>query len=690
ATTSLVKKYYFENDGVIYFNHGPIYEKIKDSIINEFIQLNNLNMYSYLSMLGLNDFKTIENRKISSVDGIFNNLFKNRFNNTLNGGINYFNAKNINTNYDYNINVKDDYFAINGNFVPDDNLKGVYKFKIFNGKATLFLCNNKGEEMVKQIEFKAKRFYMCNLKFDYLRFDKLKEPYILEVSNKDPYPFNLVTNSSVVFDKIYNEKSVSKKMLSEAKLEGFTNHNTEAYFDGKKIVIKNAYNYSTKSYSFDNHFVNVEQNKKIKTVDFDDYKTTVPFIKSNNYIYPRTNGKLAYTTMSEFELVLINENGFITDYWIENQGNEVYLKLSENKVSITTKKNECDYFFTVPLISDMILNESKYTIIAIEDNNDYESEWDANNNSLITDRFMNTPLFSMWFIENTETADIFTVDKKRVENVIKEVYNGGLIVYFDSLDETLYYNTKDSNYNYFNPLRSYENITTSYGFDDNLEVSFEKERKIENFTLECDRNIPQEENINLIMYNNKSGETFKLTLSPLELSKPFTLGITVDSMMIERTEVLKGAKFNFKITKINSILRNGKLTYIKGHIDNPVFQAIIKPENMSFKTYKGIKVDTKYECMINGEMKESYKADLVIRQPFSFEIPVFKRNNFQYYYKNGSYCVTQEKDDYFLSNFRTPGLPVKVFGDLSNMRTHNSSFGINEIIDKDLLKKVKK
>ncbi|MGL5717161.1 MAG: hypothetical protein ACRCX2_29380, partial [Paraclostridium sp.] len=681
------KKYYFESEGLIYFNHSDIYDNVKDSLVKSFVQINNLNLYSYISMLGLNDFKTINNMKISSIDGIFENLFKNRFNNTLNGGINYFNAKNINTKRDYCVNVKDEFFAINGNFIPKSNLKARYKFKIFKNVCSLFICNEKGEELAEQLRITGETFYMCNLKFEYLRFDELKEPYIFEVSNLEPYPFNLVTNSNIVFDRVYNDKKTSSRSMSNVKLEGFDNHNTEAYFDGKKIIIKNAYNFEEKKYLFDDHKVTVEANKKLKISEFDDFKTTIPFSLNNEYLYPRASGEVSYTTMSSFDLPLVNSSGFITDYWIKNQGEEVYLKLGENKVMITNKKNECDFYFTVPFINDMVLNESEYTIIAIEDNNDYESEWDANSNSLITDRFMNNPLFSMWFVENTETVDIYTVDKKKLENVIKEPYNGGLIVYFDSLDETLYYNTKDSNYNYFNPLKSYENITSAYSFDENLEVSFEKVRSIENFTLECDKNVPENEEINLIMYNSVSGETFKLTLSSNELSKPFALGISIDSMSIEKTKVLEGSKFNFKITKVNSVLKNGKITYIKGDINNPVFQAISKPRNMNFKTYKGIKVDTKYEYMINGEMRESYKGDLIIRPPFNNEITIFKRNNFKYYFKKESYCILSEKDNFYLSNFRTPGLLAKTHSDSEDIKITNSRFELGEIIDKNSIKK---
>lgn len=685
VTVNPCKRYYFELNGLIYFNHGPLYEKVKNNVIESFIQLNNLNMYSYLSMLGLNDFKTVKNMKVSSIDGTFNNIFKNRFNNTINGGINYYNSKNINTDVDYKVNIKDDFFAINGNFISCCDLKGEYKISIFKNKCSLYFLKNGHEEFIKSINISSSEFYMCNLKFTYLRFDSLKEPYEFKVSNNSPYPFTIMTNSDLIIKKVYNNPTISRRLLGDSNLEGFENHKMEAKFDGRSIIVKNSYDFSSKQYLFDTHVVATSTNKKINLKDFKDFKTNIPFTVKGDFLYPRANGFITYTTMDDFKLPLINSKNFITDYWIENQGSEIYLKVYENKIGVVKNKNEADLFFKVPMIDDFVMNETKYTLIAIEDNSDYESEWDANSNSLITDRFMNVPLFSVWFIENTDYVEIYTVDKKPVTNVITEPYNGGLIVYFDSLDENLYYNTKESKYNYFSPLRSFQNITTSYSFDDNLEIDFGSSKKIENFTLSCDKNISALETITLLMYNKESGETFKLSLNAGEIGKPFALGVEIDSMMIEKTQALEGAKFTFRITKVNSITQNGKITYMKGDINNPVYQAIIKPSNIKFESYKGIKVDTKYEYMANGTMKESYRGDLVIRRPFENEIAVTKKNNFKYYYKKDSFCLTTENDQFFFSNFKTPGLVTKTVGEINRLELTNGEFSVDEIVDKQFL-----
>ncbi|MGL5768151.1 MAG: hypothetical protein ACRCX8_21160 [Sarcina sp.] len=679
------KRYYFELNGLIYFNHGPIYDIIKNNVIESFIQLNNLNMYSYISLLGLNEFNTKNDLKISSIDGTFNNLFKNRFNNTVNGGINYFNTRNIKTDVDYKVNIKDDFFAINGNFVSCSELKGKYRISIFKNKCSLHFINGEIEEHIKTITVNSRKFYLCNLEFNYLRFDDLKEPYVFYVCNNDPYPFTIKNDSNIIVNKIYNNIDISRKTLGNIKMEGFENHKIEAKFDGKNIIVTNTYDYGGKSYLFDTHTVIAKRNEKIDMKSFKDFKTNIPFVVKNGYLYPKKDGIIVFTTMSDFRLPLINTKDYITDYWIDNQGKEIYLKLYENKVGIIENKNEADLYFKVPVIDDLVMNETQYTIIAIEDNSDYESEWDANKNSLITDRFMNVPLFSVWYVENTDYVELYTVDKKPVTNVITEHYNGGLIVYFDSLDDTLYYNTKETKYNYFTPLRSYENITNSYSFDDNLEIDFGSARVIDNFTLSCDRNISSLETINLLMYNNESGETFKLSLNAGEIGKPFALGISIDSITIEKTQAINDAKFTFKITKVNSITQNGKVTYMKGHIDNPVYQAIIKPKDIKFNSYKNIKVDTKYEFVTDGTMKESYRGDLVIRRPFENEIIVTKKNNFKYYYKKDSYCLATEKDDFFLSNFKTPGLITKTVGDLNVLELTNGEFTVDEIIDKNLL-----
>lgn len=685
VTVRPCKRYYFELNGLIYFNHGPIYDVIKDNVIESFIQLNNLNMYSYLSLLGLNDFNTKNDLKITSIDGTFLNLFKNRFNNTINGGINYFNTKNIRTDLDYQVNIHDEYFAINGNFISCSDLKGKYRFSIFDNKCNLYFVGENSEEYIKTIPVNTRKFYMCNLEFNYLRFDDLKKPYVFYVSNTDSYPFTIRNDSELIIDKVYNNPSISRKLLGDVKMEGFENHKMEATFDGRSIIVSNTYDYNSKSYIFDTHVVNVSRNEKIDMRDFKDFKTTSPYTEKNKQLFLREDGVVTFTTMNSFTLPLINSKDYITDFWIENQGKEIYLKIHDNKVILIENKNEADLYFQIPLIDDLVMNETQYTLIAIEDNSDYESEWDANKNSLITDRFMNAPLFSVWFIENTDFVEIYTVDKKLVTNMITEPYNGGLIVYFDSLDETLYYNTRESSYNYFNPLRSYENITSSYSFDDNLEIDFGSSRLIDNFTLSCDKNISALETINLLMYNNESGETFKLSLGAAEIGKPFALGISIDSIMIEKTSAIEGASFTFKITKVNSITQNGKITYMKGHIDNPVYQAIIKPRDMKFPSYKNIKVDTKYEYMTDGIMKESYRGDLVIRRPFENEIMVTKKNNFKYYYRNDSFCLTTEKDNFFFSNFKTPGLVTRTVGDVNSLELTNGEFTIDEIVDKNLL-----
>lgn len=681
---NLSKRYYFEYNGLIYFNHSELYEKIKKSIINEFIQLNNLNMYNYVSMLGLNDFKTFRDLKISTLDNdLFINLFKNRFNNTVNGGINYFNAKSSDKKFDYSVNIKDELFAITGNFIPGQ-IKGEFEIEIFKNKCYLFLVKNNERTFIKSCLIFGNTFYFCNLKFNYLRFSELNEKYLLKISNFDPYPFNLECQKRIEVNKVYNDPNITSKAFKNIEINGFYNFKVDTMFDGKSIVIKNFYDFKKKKYLFDSHTINVKRNEKFNISKYHDFKFTGPFIKKDKFIYFREDGEITYTSMADFKFQLINDLNYITDFWIENQGKELYFKIDNNQIALTENSNECDFICSIPEISDFIVNHKKYNNVVIDDNNEYESECDDDKNVLITEKFMNVPLFNMIYVEDTDFIEIFTMDKKKVYNVITETYNGGLIAYFDNLDETLYYNTKETKYNYFNPLRSYNNITTTFVFDYNNEINFGGVKKVENFTISCDRAIPSYETISLIMYNHEKSETYKLQLSANEIDKVFELGLDIDSIFLEKNSSFDNVKLSFKITKINSIIQNGKITYLKSDTRNQVYQAKIKNPDAIFKDFSKIKIGTKYE-LTNGILKESHNGEASIRCPFENEISVNKKDNFQFYYKEGTYYATRDEDEFYSKNFKTPGIMMKKSSGDTNIKTSNEFFTIDEIIDKEHL-----
>lgn len=685
VSSELCKKYYFELDGILYFSHSEVYEIVKNSIIEENIQINSLNMYNYISMLGLNEFKTINGLKISTLDGdLFKNLFKNRFNNTVNGGINYFNSKNIETKKDYHVQIKDDFFAITGNFIFTES-KGDFEIEISQTKCKLYKKNKDSKVLVKEISVYSSGFQFCNLDIKYLRFDNLLKPYVFSVSNKDNYPFNIVNDKEVKLSKIYNDKKISKKNLSNARLNGFYNYIVDSSFDGKSIMIKNFYDYSNKKYLFDSHVVKVSRNSKMNTSNIFDYKFTGAYIVKNGFIYFKEDGELTYTTMETFKFPLVNSLGYITSFWIENQGLEVYFKISNNQISVTNNYNDCDFLCKIPMIERFIVNHNKFSSVIIDDNNEYESEQDEDPSSLITEKFMNVPLFKMVYAENTDYIEIYTMDKKRVYNVISEPYNGGLIAYFDNLDETLYYNTRETQFNYFVPLKSYENITSTFIFDENNEINFGGLKNIKNFTLSSDKSFSGYETINLILYNHSKDETYKLQLDPSEIGKVFELNLEVDSIFMEKNSNFDNIKFSFKITKIHSITQNGKITYLKTSVDNPVYSSKLKDKDIAFDDYAKIRIDTKYEKMSNGVLKESYNGDISIRCPFAHELPVFKKDNFQFYFNKSDYCIANEFDDFYIKNFKTPGLLFRTPEETVDINTSNNSFTLDEIIDKEHL-----
>lgn len=681
----LSKRYFFEFNGLIYFNHSDIYDFLKGAIIDKYIQLNNINLYNYLSLLGLNEFKTKRNMKISSLElNMFNKVFRNRFNNTLNGGINFFDAKNIDLDKDYKVNINDEYFSINGNFIADT--KGLFAIKIIDDICYLYRVHENNEELIDSIKIYSNTFYFHNLKFFYKRFDKLKDKYVFQVSNLSPYPF-YIKKSKTKVSGIYNDEKVSNILLSKLKTSGFENSKIKVAFNGKSIVVENLYDFNTKQYLFDNHKINVKTNERFKISDKADFKFYGPYIIKDGFIYFRSDGILTYTTMKEFQFQLINELGFITDFWVENQNKNIYIKISDNKVQLVSNSNDCDIFCKIPPIKDFIVKKNKFSNITIDDNNDYESEWDEDKGILITDKFLNVPLFSMIYIENVDEVEIFTVDKKKITNVITQPYNGGLIAYFDALDELYYYNTKEREFNYFEPLKAYQNITNTYYIDENNEINFGGIKKIENFSMSCNKPIGDYEIISLILYNHEKGETHKIQLSANELEKVFELNLEVDSLFMERNPNFKDIKFSFNITKINSIIQNGKITFLKSNISNPVFSSKLQKEDIVVDDFSKLKINTKYEKMSNGSLKESYLGDIVIRNPFEFEIPIFKQNNFQYYFGDIDYCISTQNDDFYLENFKTPGLLFKILSEENKIRTSNDIFTVDEIIDKEQISK---
>ncbi|MGL5716493.1 MAG: hypothetical protein ACRCXX_14250 [Cetobacterium sp.] len=685
TSVELGKKYYFELDGIIYFSHSDVYDLVKNSIIEENIQINNLNMYNYISMLGLNNFRTINNLKISSLDeGVFTNIFKNRFSNTNNGGINYFNTKKIETKKDYHLNIKDDCFAIDGNFIFQE-AKGDFEIEITKTHCRLYKVNAEDKVMVKEMKLYSRTFTFCNIKFEFLRFDSLIKPYVVKVSNKDSYPFGIVNDKAIKISKVFNDAKISKKTLSKAKLNGFYNHSVDSVFNGKAIVIKNFYDYNQKRYLFDNHQIKVERNSKINLTGIFDYKFIGPYTIKNGFIYFREDGLFTYTTMDTFKFPLINSLGYITSFWIENQGLDVYFKIENNQIITIDNYNDCDIMCRIPPIENFIVGSNKFTNIIIDDNNEYESEQDEDPSSLITEKFMNVPLFKMVYAENTDYIEIYTTDKKRVYNVITEPYNGGLIAYFDNLDETLYYNTRDTQFNYFTPIKSYENITNTFMFDENNEINFGATKTVKNFTLSSDKTFSGYDKINLILYNHEKEETYKLQLDSSEVGKVFELNLDVDSIFMEKNNNFNDIRFSFKITKINSIIQNGKITYLKSSVDNPVYASKLKDKDLKFEDYTKVKVDTKYEKMSNGTLRESYNGDISIRCPFPYELPVFKRDNFQFYYNNIDYCLASEFDEFYIKNFKTPGLLFRTPEEAFDISTSNNSFTLDEIIDKEHL-----
>jgi hypothetical protein len=694
------KKYYFEYNDKYYFNNIENLSLFKDSLIDTDIQLNNLNMYNYLSFLGLNDYQ-IKNRKISTNEmDTFLNLFKNKFDNTVNGGLNYFNTKVFNddtidnlsilrTNNqnkkDYLVNINDTYFNINGNFVYGYK-KGNYKIEITSDTCSLYQLLGSDYVFEKSIKFDSiNSFYFCNLKFEYKRYNTLDKTITYYISSNDGYTFVNKQIEAYSVETIPNNKSAINKLLTNSTVKGMENRKTNFTFDGKKIIFYNYFDYEEKKFKYGDKVVNVSINDTIQLKNIHDYYFDKSFVTKHNKIYFRNSGEFHYTTSPSFTFPLINENGYISDFWVENQGSTIYFRNSDDKIEITSNYNDCDFIVKIPKIEDYIQIENKlFGTVEIDDNDDLESEGTYGSDILITDKFMNEPLFYKVFIEGEIEVTVYDSDGKEVTNRLTETLGDGIVVYFNANANKLYYfNTEESEYNYFEPVKAFENIKETYLFDDNNEISFDEPRLINTFTLNSSKNISSYDTITLILYNNNSGDVNKIEITGDELNTIFDLELYADSVYIEPPKGYVGSDFSFSEIQVCSIISNDNILYLKSNRDDVVYYSkeVAQPDVDSIDFTK-VKVYTKYT--IDGtKLKESFTGNFIVNQPFADEIPILYKDNVTGIEASINVMSAICSDEFYNNNFKSPGIylmdEVEQFQKIAE--TFNDDFDSSQIVE---------
>lgn len=681
------KRYYFIHENKLYFNFIESLEDYKNDFITveqfEFLQI-----YNHLNIYGLNNF-LIDNRfKISTnfLD-IFKELCVNKFDNTLNGGLNFFNYKEYglskkfnyheNSRKDYSINYDSETIHINGNFFIDS--KGEYKIIVYKEVAKLFKKIDKNWVFVKGIVFKGEEFYFCNLKF----FIKtlVPEDYYEEINitNFDEYTFDSAFKRTKL-EYIPNNSQTIDKIIENSDFKDIDIKNKNVSFDGYSLIFDNYYDYVAEKFIYNNTAIPVKHNESLSLNKIKMFNFNSVYEVKDNKLYFRNPGKLNYTTVERIKFDLINNKNYITDFWIKNQGKTLFFKNTEKGVSIINNKIEADYYVRLPLIKDYINFISKnYTDIYIEDNDDLSVELQYDSDILITDKFLQEPLFYKVYIE-TNTLDGFQLfDSSNKEIVyLSENFKNGFVIYFNTEEnKKYYYNLGENKFNYIKPIKAFQNIEINYYFNENNIIKFSLPQKISSFKIKSLLYVNSP--INLYLYNTLKGTTYRINMSSSDLNRKFDLDVEVDKIYIESNE--KNNSFVFIEESGNSLLINNNINFFKQNRNDIIYiSKNVHNINIDKIDFTKVKIGTKYNS-VDGKLIETNNGNFYINKPFVNAIPIYSQNQYNHYTSELFISTMPNNDEFYNNNYKTIGS----FYEFKNqnvtelVKTHNSKISIEEV-----------
>lgn len=687
------KLYFFINNNKIYFNMPELLSEYKESFLG-IEQIENLYMYNNLNIYGLNEFKVDNKYKISSLQlNLFNELFINKFDNTLNGGINFFNAKsyglsnliinnNALTRKDYSLNYNSEQLNISGNFYLENSDKGKYKIIIYKNKINLYILEYDKWKFIKGINYSNnKELYFCNLKIVF------KTNYIddnfhseIEFSNYDEYPFEMGPKICKI-TSVPNNNSSIQQIIDSSDFSDKEVEVSNCYFDGKSVIFNNFYDFKRQSFLYGNISINATTNNSISLNDISLYYFDKSYQIKNEKIYFRNNGIFNYTKIDKIKFELINEKNYITDFWIKNQGKTIYFKNINNGVLETNYSLNADYKINIPFINDYInYSDKQYSNIYIEDSDDLSIERDFSDDILITDKFLIEPLFYKFYLpyNNLESFKLYDNNNNDILYLSKP-FKDGYIIYFNKYNNKKYfYNIENEKYKYLEPIKSYENIEINYYFDDNNIINFSSLQKIESFKLKSSAYING--NINIYLYNTIQGLTYRIQITSNELNTKFDLGIEVDKIYIETTEN-NHTGFIFIEESGDSIVSNDRITFFKEKREDTIYISHIVPDiNLNNLDFSKIKINTKY-LLKNNKIIISDEGNFYINSPFKDSIPIYLIHNTKEYFSKLFITTMSHDDQFYIENFKSPGnyyqYKNKIIKDLSN--STNNIFTIEEV-----------
>lgn len=670
---SFCKKYFFVDDEFVYFNNQGDCDDFSEMFL-DVVQNNFLNMYNYINFLGLNDFK-INNRKISTKENeLFLEVFKNKFDNTLNGGLNYFNSKKIdspeiskelrdkyNADKDYHININDEYYSIKGNFIYNNYSKGDFKIEITKDTASLFKFIDDIPTLVYKVKTPTyEKFYFCNLEFNFKKFEFPLEPYSFFISSNSPYLFKQSIVNKFKLKTIPNNVKTIDKFIS---LSEDDNIDTNTDFDGNRIIFYNYFDWKKKQYKYGHLNKKLSISEIVDTNKFKKYICLNDYVVKENRLYSRDFGELYYTNVDSFKFELINSKGYITPFWINNQDKIIYFKNNNNSVTILDNKYESDFYSYIPKIENYIrYNNKMYTNVSVSITDDLDVEV-KNNNVLVTNKFFNVPLFYKVYIEESDLKNIHIFDNDDVEvtEYLHESFNNGYIIYFNiEKNKKYYYNTKETKYNYFEPIESYKNIDFTYYFEETGYINLNSVKHFKTFTLKTNSVIEKNVSFSLFLYNTNTGTTNKFSLTKEELNSKFEIDMEVNRIYLEiDNNEYKQDMFYIIDDSNNSLITEDTIIFFKNNRKDIVY---IADKNLDIDISQidltKLKVNTYYKVNDYNNIIETTDGTFIIDSLNKDEIAIVPNNNEKDYIYADVFITESlgdSKDDFYKKNFKMLG-----------------------------------
>lgn len=489
----LTKKYYFYDKGYYYFNEHSDLKIVSESYVT---QIEHLYLYELLYLYGLDGFVKDEKKISSNEIEKFKNLFNFKFDNTLNGAINFFDF--WDNDKSYKVKVSNKNFTCYGNFI-DDFTSGNYEIVLKvvtgtedNSSFKIDVCINKNGKNIKHYIADTvlssigvyRDLYVNNLRFFFKNYKYSKDQtfklnitvfendYIVKAEEN-----NLSANQEIKYDIKDLDHIINNQTFQS------TDRNVKGDFGFKiidnNLVFKNV-NVNGKNFiegvSAQSEFkipliINNKPSeffKKIKNIDYyispsvyfsfttSDIKT---FVTNNEKIVLSNDIKIKYEKLSGsknlFKIIDVDSEKPLSFLTYKIDGSDVY-KIVDSNVTFDINFN---YNFVLTSLFDLNKNNSlgiaslptlsnsvkvlKNTYRNLKINSELKDIVAIKNTgiNLITDKFVNEPLFYKFIINNYtrgSTIILRTSSGEEVTNFLVENENGKTYCYFAPLKTNSY------------------------------------------------------------------------------------------------------------------------------------------------------------------------------------------------------------------------------------------------------------